>query len=182
MEFKLHYRGDLRSNGGRTHKHFLRRTFHRQLADLWQQPPLVNRPYLRSAEPPSGKISLLQERGGFQFVPLVSQKLHMIAELEIILLRPGPPGMIIKHGGDIDNRMKTLLDALKMPEDGALPDAAEPNANETPFFCLLEDDHLVTRLAIETERLLEPRNDTEVLLIIAVRTKLVETVIAAIGL
>jgi hypothetical protein len=47
---------------------------------------------------------------------LVDSRSNLIAELEITLLRPGLPAGIVVRGGDIDNRLKTPLDALKMPE------------------------------------------------------------------
>ena len=34
-----------------------------------------------------------------------------------------------------------------------------PEADEDPFFVLLEDDGMVTRLAIETDMLLQPTSD-----------------------
>jgi hypothetical protein len=43
------------------------------------------------------------------------------------LLWPQPAGAIISQGGDIDNRLKTLFDSLKVPtERTALPPEATP--------------------------------------------------------
>jgi hypothetical protein len=89
-------------------------------------------------------------------VPLITEELRTVAELEIAMLRPEAPGRIITNGGDIDNRLKTLFDALPMPpQPNALPPHVEPGANETPFFCLLEDDKLITSVAVRTDQLLE---------------------------
>lgn len=162
MKFRLIYRGELKGNGDSKHKHQLRRHFHKQLADLWRQPPLVSRFDLHANEPVPNKINLSIRRSGFRFVPLVSPKLWAVAELDCVLLRPGPPGELIRSGGDIDNRLKTLLDALKVPEENALPAEAMPESDEIPFFCLLEDDKLITALRVETDRLLDPLNDREI--------------------
>ena len=54
--------------------------------------------------------------------------------------------------GDIDNRIKTLFDALKVPSKADL-DVERPESTE-PFFCLLEDDALITNFSVETDRLL----------------------------
>jgi hypothetical protein len=108
--------------------------------------------------------------------------LHAIAELDIVMLRPGPPGQILRGGADIDNRLKTLLDALKVPEANALPDGIAPEPGEDPFFCLLEDDKLVTSIRIETDRLLVPRDENEVLLLMRVTTKYTVATWANIGL
>src|SRR6266849_6098917 len=53
--------------------------------------------------------------GGKQFVPLVRQSLALACSLDILFLRREEPGSLILQGGDIDNRIKTLFDALKMP-------------------------------------------------------------------
>lgn len=70
------------------------------------------------------------------------------------------------------NRLKTLFDALTMPRlTNALPTNATPTADQNPFYCLLEDDNLVTSVSVRTEQLLAPpveRSDVEVL--IAVET------------
>ena len=54
----------------------------------------------------------------------------------------------------------------------ALPTGVEPLDDETPFFCVLEDDRLITKLTVQTDRLLEPVNSpSEVELTVLVRTK-----------
>ena len=96
------------------------------------------------------------------------------AELSLTLLRPEPPGNLLTQGGDIDNRLKTLFDALTMPRHAnALPVGAKPEEGEMPFFCLLEDDNLVTSVQVRTEQLLEPECDSSVVeLFIFVRTRI----------
>jgi len=180
MQFTLSYRGELKSNGDKEHKHNLRRHFHVQLANLWKQPPLKDRPELTAD--PQGNLSLLIRQGSFRFVPLVSTRINAIADLDILMLRPGVPGDIIKVGGDIDNRLKTLLDALKVPEANAIPPNCTPQSGEDPFCCLLEDDKLVTSIRIETDRLLDASSENEVLLVVRVSTKLTKICWGTIGL
>jgi hypothetical protein len=182
MEFTLSYRGELKSNGDKEHKHILRRRFHSQLAELWRQPPLNDRPELAADSPGNGNPSLSVRRDPFRFVPLVSTRICAIAGLDILMLRPGAPGDIIRGGGDIDNRLKTLLDALKVPEANALPSNCTPQSGEDPFYCLLEDDKLVTSIRIETDRLLDASIENEVLLVVRVSTKLTEVYMDTIGL
>ncbi len=64
-----------------------------------------------------------------------------------------PQVLKIRREGDIDNRLKTLLDSFTMPDQNQTPDGS-PDTGETPFFCLLEDDKLITGLAVKTDRLL----------------------------
>ena len=50
-----------------------------------------------------------------------------------------------------------MLDALKMPDQKEeLGDHKFPDADEDPFYCLLEDDGLISKFAVETGTLLEP--------------------------
>ena len=167
MEFTLYYEGELKSNGNREHKHSIRRYLHPQLKALWDQPPLNKECcYLTS----DGPLSIIKEIGGYKFAPLITEKFRLIAELNISLLRPEAPGSIISKGGDIDNRIKTLFDALKVPSVDELP--TNVTQVETPFFCLTEDDNLFTGISINTDRLLKPvQNDSEVVLLIHVVVK-----------
>lgn len=156
MRFTLTYTGDLRANARPDHKHELRTAFHAQLAMLWKQQPLADE---RKWFDGSGKtkINLNRSVGTFCFVPLVSPALHLVCGLDIFMLRPEPPGSIVTQGGDIDNRLKTLLDALRCPHDeGELPKGSSPGPGEQPFFCLLEDDALITSISVRTDRLLVP--------------------------
>lgn len=174
MEFTLYYRGPLKaatsSKKRAREKHELRRSIHTQLKELWNQKPLSEhseflQPKKETAtwmgEVEGGDlvigsedITLLREVKEFQFVPTISADLDMVADLTITLLRPEPPGRIVTQGGDIDNRLKTLLDALKVPREAEIPPGAGPLEDESPFFCLLEDDALITSLDVRTDRLL----------------------------
>ena len=183
MEFTLVYQGPLKANGSIKDKQNIRRKFHMQLAELWKQEPLSshmqdNHVLLKNIVtddmPPSNSISIIQKIDDFQFIPLVSSKLSLIAELDITFLRPEPPGCIVTQGGDIDNRLKTLFDDFRMPKESKeIPRDDSPKPNENPFYCLLEDDNLITKIAVRTDRLLKQCNDSSfVELLITVQTKL----------
>ena len=183
----------------RDEKHVLRKEFHRQLKVLWQQMPLKDHQDLLKDQHTmvtgwetdqegtyytEEKLTLLQKVREFQFAPTVSAKLHMVADLTITLLRPELPGQIVTQSGDIDNRLKTLLDALKVPnQPDDLPHEAIPLEGERPFFCLLEDDNLITSLDIKTDRLLDhSAGPSEVVLLIHVRTRLLMGTVGNLGL
>lgn len=101
------------------------------------------------------------QRCGGRFVPIVRREGGLTCALDILFLRRDNPGGVIDSGGDIDNRIKVLFDGLKMP--ATVPDLGGMpiGADENPFFCLLEDDSLVTSVSITTDRLLTPQEDTE---------------------
>lgn len=98
---------------------------------------------------------------GNRFVPLVSEAGGFTCSLDVLFLRRDNPGSLIEHGGDVDNRIKVLFDGLTMPIDvkqlGGFP--IEPD--EDPFFCLLEDDKLVTNISVTTDRLIIPQENEE---------------------
>ena len=168
MKFRLAYRGDLKSNGDSIHKHEIRKVFHRQLLNLWQDSPLSDVPKFINIDPSKGD-ALGISRGGFTFVPLISPRLELVASLEILLLRPESAGSVLTQAGDIDNRLKTLMDALQVPKDNQIPKGTTPKADGTFFYCLLEDDNLVTSLDISTGKLYDTvSSNSEVLLVITV--------------
>lgn len=161
MEFTLFYQGTLKSANAVTpkHKHDIRKYFHKQLQVLWSEPPLKDLEkyrLLETTEPPYQKEFCFEKKvGKFHFVPLIRQNLDLIAEIDILLLRSEPLGGIVNNSGDIDNRLKTLFDGLRCPSDEQQIKGIEPDENEKPFYCLLEDDKLITRVSVTTKRLLD---------------------------
>jgi hypothetical protein len=99
---------------------------------------------------------------GWRFVPLVTRDLRIACMLDILFLRDSVPGYVVRSG-DLDGRLKTLLDCLAMP----LPNqgyAGRPrDEDEDPFYVLLENDDLVTKISVETDQLLNtpPRQDRQ---------------------
>jgi len=187
MDFMLVYRGPLKANGSVQEKQDLRRIFHPQLRELWEIPPISTspkKPSWLSTNPPQGTISIIEPIGSFRFAPLISSRIFLVAELNITLLRPENAGSIVTQGGDIDNRIKTLLDSLRMPRhSNEIPSNDSPQYHEDPFFCLLQDDSLITKLAISTYRLLEPSKDPSfVSLFIHVQSKATQLVFANMDL
>jgi hypothetical protein len=175
MTFRLVYRGPLHANAGPKEKQAIRRSLHPQLADLWRRPPLASvsqQVGLLNPAPGPDILSIVVNRGGFMFAPLVTSRLDLVCHLEVLFLRPQDPGQLVQ-GGDLDNRVKTLFDALQIPDINQLVGDG-PQAEETPFFCLLENDALITQFSIETDRLLEPVPDSHVSLVMRVRLRAVK--------
>jgi hypothetical protein len=72
-----------------------------------------------------------------------------------LFLRRDIPGSAI-GAGDLDNRIKTLIDTLRRPLNANKARGNEmPAEGEDPFYCLLEDDRLVSHLEVETDTLLD---------------------------
>jgi hypothetical protein len=198
MDFRLTYQGPLlASTGGdkrSVHKHIIRKYLHRQLAELWKvQYPLtrIRDSWTLLQDAATGenrKRTKLDEiceantKLGFRFAPLISRENGLVCSLDILFLRREiKHGEIVTVGGDLDNRIKTLLDALTIPQ--VFTAEEKPEEGENPFFCLLSDDKLITQIKITADRLLLPDSenisDREVYLVIQVTTMIADPVKAS---
>jgi hypothetical protein len=164
MEFRLVYDGPLPSasnNSRKKVKHRIRTAIHEQL-DLLAiiRQSVANRHGV--------KIAPFQ-LGEFEFWPLVRKEHAVFCHLDILFLRSGEPGSVI-IGGDLDNRLKILFDALRMPHNlNELPDNLSETTENRSYRCLLEDDVLITGHSVTSDRLLLPSsNQADVRLIIQV--------------
>jgi hypothetical protein len=161
MDFRLTFDGLLLSTGNKgrpAHVHIVRRRFHPQPRHLWSVDPSIN---VTDASA-NYQIKERSEKfawNNYNFVPLVTKDHGLVCALDILLLRPKPSSTIIQKG-DIDGQLKTLFDALSLPQHGEqLGENNVPSDDEKPFFCLLEDDALITSVAVETGILLEDTRD-----------------------
>ncbi len=190
MEFTLFYSGPLhgRVHAKPPHTQSIRRVFHKQLENLWKSDRLAELSEWHIRIPPKtdqhgreSGVNLIEQFGRFQFASLISHKLGVAAQLEITLLRRERPGKVLQRG-DIDNQVKTLLDALSKPQKlNQLPEHDVPAADEVPFHCLLQDDALVTGLSVHTSQLLTPSTDgdfSHVVALIRVRLAVTRPVMA----
>jgi hypothetical protein len=109
---------------------------------------------------------------GWTFLPLIRDSLALRCALNINFLRKEEPGKVYQ-AGDMDNRLKTLFDALSVPNIDQIPNEAPPDAE--PIYCLMEDDALIAGLAVETGRLLSRPNSSkaEVRLVIQVDVRVI---------
>ena len=165
------------------HKHKIRRVFHKQLKYLWTTNSFLKN-YRRAvagdiAARPVGiasahfdyndkdKIPLSEYiagnfmENGYRFLPLICEEFSLLCSLDILFLRRGVPGTAIE-GGDIDNRIKTLIDTLRKPKGAQeLRGNETPQPDENPFFCLLQEDNLVSHFAVETDTLLDEPTEND---------------------
>jgi len=183
MQFRLTYNGDLRPNGAAKHKHEIRCAFHKQLKNLWHQAPLNE--FLKKNE--SGEDiyhnEIIKDLKGMQFIPLVTRKKKLFADLNVLLLRSRNVGQAVLDQGDIDNKLKTLFDALKMPSINDISSLNLTEADiEQPFYCLLEDDGMITRVAAESDRFLDARDDNDSLVVVTVKIWAIEVTLGNMGL
>jgi hypothetical protein len=200
MRFTLTFDGELRASGNKpkpTDKWDIRRAIHPQLAELWQTNAVLapfekigvwiptsenyvrfeqhhNTPIAHSPQPDQTNLIAPVEINGTKFIPLIRESMSLICELDILFLRKEEPGNLITQAGDIDNRIKTLFDGLRMPELGEMA-ATDCSNLPQPFYCLLQSDTLVSEFNVRTGRLLTRPNSsiTEVKLVIDVTVRAV---------
>jgi hypothetical protein len=188
MEFRLLYRGELlpsgNSNRRAREKHEIRKQFHPQLRRLWsvernlRQLAILRATHYKDdvreeSQRPIPKdqneafdlgmqaVGLKWSRAGFQFIPLVTEDMVLRCSLDILLLRPEEKKLIFESG-DIDGQIKTLFDALRLPSENSETGGALPDQDEHPFYCLLEDDRLITDFRVTADKLLLLPSEREV--------------------
>jgi len=185
MEFRLLFQGVLLPSGGTNRrapeKHEIRKTFHPQLKRLWSVQrglrhyasyvgaKAIGRPGESSHT--GGAEKFVNEglealgknwnRAGFNFIPLVASEFTLRCRIDVLLLRPTETKYIFEQG-DIDGHLKTLFDAMRIPKDAQEIGEAKPAEDENQFFCLLENDNLISEVHVITDQLLVLPNQREV--------------------
>lgn len=172
MKFRLTYEGPIEATQGKAiggqrdpkakHKHNIRKAFHVQLKQLWSTNKFLKEVTTKEAGIPGERIPLAHYIAGqyrlnpYRFVPLVLDQYFLLCSVDILFLRRDIPGRVI-YGGDIDNRLKTVIDALRRPlHPNEVKDIEPPAEGEDPFYCLLEDDKQISHLSVEADTLLDP--------------------------
>jgi hypothetical protein len=187
MRFRLIFSGELspnnRDSGNRRvlEKTAIRNQIHPQLEELYQiHPGLRGNTPDDAAKPYQEYMQALREPksvDGFGFVPLVRESVFLTCSLSITFLRRQVSPLVTPQG-DIDNRIKTLLDGLAMPKTGGGIVRADPTKRPSvdPCYVLLEDDKLIAGLSINVDRYLGGPHLTEtaVLLLIDVDVRVTE--------
>lgn len=181
MRFRLTYEGNLFATQRDAHggqrvpragsKHAIRRAFHEQLKLYWDSDIVLSNAKASSSSAPEGEAPFILDGGGalarpladviadehrafdYRWIPLVRRESRLRCFIDVLMLRRDGRSSVFS-AGDIDNRVKTLIDCLRMPQtQGELVGNETPKEGEDPFFCLLQDDNLITGFTVETDQL-----------------------------
>lgn len=173
LEFRLLYQGEIKSSGNESKPeavHTIRKVLHPQLRRQWEINSALRQLAIFSGDEISraGLEALQTEQGrfehgirslgrqrmnfGFQFIPLVTEDHSVRCSIDILLLRPGDKRLILSQG-DIDGQVKTICDALRIIKNQKEV-VSPPEQDEEPFFCLLEDDRLISEVRVTADELL----------------------------
>src|SRR6187397_3050423 len=156
MRFRLVYRGPLPASANSSKKpddvRRIRDQFHPQLELLWKTHSALKRlrytarvptrtGYISIDDSPfdvefdpatpmqAGYVDLIEpiKQGERSYIPLVRKSLDLMCSLDILFLRQEQPGSLILQGGDLDGRIKTLFDGLRMPTPDVAANYPEKN-------------------------------------------------------
>ena len=121
----------------------IRKSFDRQLRKVWGKAPFA---VLKEWEEGTGSKppQFTRQQGGHTFVPLYGKDVGVGVDLNITLLTGMPPQQAIINAGDLDNRIKRLIDGLRAPKDKGEMSKNLPATGR--WHCLVEDDSAVLGL------------------------------------
>ena len=165
MQIDLEYKGVLPSaQNGKDHrsaeKQEIRLIFSGQLKRKWRDSPQLSQwdgasfPIATRGgwhyESPDSSVPFFRvQTCGFDAVPLVSWHNGLECKLAITIVGDTRSASAVIGDGDVDNRLKVLFDALRIPhEPKEVPGNMFGNGAER-MYCLLEDDSLIQKFSVE---------------------------------
>jgi hypothetical protein len=182
MKFTLTYEGPLPASGNDAvgpHKSDpklplkwrIRQQIAPQLTQLYKEDPHLNGSWGVPSRAAAKEIREPIKRGNFNFVAIVRSSLDLVCSLKIKVQVNHESGSVMQKSGDLDNRIKTLFDALRVPKE---QECRAEKSLDDPFPCLLEDDALITDLQVSMNRWLgaagKQENEARVDIDVIVRT------------
>lgn len=173
MEFCLHYYGKLKSRDNAAGKHAIRQALHEQVKSLCTSEQFAHtfEDDLADKRKTEEKPMFI-EHGGKRYWFLISEHLATVVDLNITILVPHEVGKIVQNGGDIDNRIKTLFDAMRVPAVESEIPQKDTFDYSSGMYCLLQDDKLINRVSIRSYRDHAPLDGDSVRCLIEVETKI----------
>jgi len=154
-------------------KHDIRVALHPQIENFWKSHPSTKIPgNAANAKFTEQGLSFWEHYANqhkvvdkssriHRFAPLITGKNCYGCAVNVLFLRRDMPDMPLIHQGDLDNRIKILFDALRMPScTKELVDSPQPT-EQNPCFCLVENDKYIDHVSVTTDRLLAPVGEKE---------------------
>jgi hypothetical protein len=166
MKFRLFYEGPLYSDNGNPGAEKLKTkidlfcAFDRQLRKLWE-----TNDYLKTGETSGPGLDGYVETNlpkfqpenknvkGRNFCPLARKNLHLNCKFSFLVMRQDKTSGFFQKG-DIDNKVKFLIDCLRVPSPEQFQNG-DWNKLPDPCFVVLEDDSMITQINVESDQLLD---------------------------
>lgn len=153
----LVYQGPLKSNGRAEHKASLREQFSLQLRKVYERDVLNENIRDHVQE------KCVKEVAGAKFTSLANKIFGLYARIDVTVLSIDNAGIFSTAQGDIDNRLKTLFDALSIPPESQASSVKSTLPDLT--VCLVEDDRLIRDVRVRVGELLLPVEDKSTVLV-----------------
>ncbi|CAN5289643.1 hypothetical protein BH10PSE9_BH10PSE9_03330 [soil metagenome] len=164
MRITLTHRGNIPGNKRPAAKiDAIRQGFHAQLNKLWGRDQIAFLKEWLDSGFAAGAPDYRRVVGGRTYLPIVSEKIEARANLTVTLMSGLDARRPAFTNGDVDNRVKSLIDALAAPIQ---PSRIPRTAPSRDTICLLSDDSLVAELTVRTAALLSENDPTITLAII----------------
>jgi hypothetical protein len=141
----------------------IRQEFHRQLNKIWGRDQLAILEEWRDNKFSAGAPDFRKQFGNITYLPIASEEIHARVRLTLTLYKGIREDHPAYSHGDIDNRAKSIIDALCVPvQQSRIPNCAP--LRDT--ICLMSDDSLVDTLTVETASLLAENDPTITLAVV----------------
>lgn len=167
MDFFLTYQGRVKSSKDVQMTNDFRKSFSKQLMRMKDDPRLTD--WIEELSNPKDEIKGARNFNSIDFVPFFGISSRTTVELQITMLS----GLAAKspiNSGDLDNRMKRIIDGLRCPQQ----------QNEVPVdsifennrcFCLMSDDSILTNLRMEIYPNLSSKTEHETFVMIKIKVR-----------
>ena len=176
MTIRLTYRGELPTARNRDLTWKMRCAFHTQLKRLWGQYPFdVLAEWEKSPE--SQMNSFIYDVGAVKFVPFFGKSVGVGVDLDILILTGSHPNESIIVKGDIDNRFKRIIDALRCVSPGKIDELSDNIEIPSRCYCLCQDDNIIRRVSAEVGVLLDSSGPKDSLVVVTVKPYVIRAMI-----
>lgn len=158
MNFTLFYSGRIRSSNKRNVKHIndIRCKLSPQIRQLYDCNPLKS--IDAKCEPGSHTaqdVRTYTKIAGRDYSSLVNKGLGLACQINVIFYEATGTISVANDIGDVDNKAKTLIDALKLPSNDEV-DKLSDELMQSTVHCLLMDDAFLWGVDLKRRRLLHP--------------------------
>jgi len=150
MEIILTYKGHIPAKTSNKKAIWnMRKSFHNQLIKIWDKQPFqILSEWYKSEQHASSfenfHEKFIKKHDGVTFIPIYGRTIGIGVSLDITLLTGMEEKNKVLKAGDLDNRIKRIIDGLRVPiQKGEL---CNDLANNSEWHCLLEDDDAVISL------------------------------------
>ncbi|AZO45394.1 hypothetical protein EJ076_31985 [Mesorhizobium sp. M7D.F.Ca.US.005.01.1.1] len=169
MDIYLTYRGQIPSKKSSLDAIWaMRRSFHGQLVKLWGKEPFAILKKWEDSNFAAEAPNFLRKVGDQLFVPFYSEAIGVGVKLEINLLTGFPQQQAVISSGDLDNRVKRIIDALRAPtQKGELIASLEP---DTRWYCVMDDDSSVKEVTASLAPYLDSNDPSVSFVFVRIRT------------